>query len=172
MTTPTTEPTKTTQTAGAPVVRIPVGMEVTFVGMTLPHSGDRGAKPPSVGRKLAAPLASAAGRPIVLAYCWVKIEDARGHGFVVSDLRLMSNGREMFLNFPSEVRKLACRNCGGRNVPRAKFCNWCGLAVEGGAVDYHDLFRPSNDRTAAMILSAVQLEYAEKMRDVAAVETA
>lgn len=154
-----------TQTAAAPVVRIPVSMEVTFVGMTLPHTNDRGAKPPATGRKLAAQSAPAAvaGRPMVLAYCWVKIEDSRGHGLIVSDLRLMTNGREQFINYPTEVRKLACRHCDGRNIPRAKFCNWCGLAIEGGPVDYHDVLKPNNERTATMILTAVQKAYTAKL---------
>ena len=170
----TTNPPETTPprtaTAGTAVIRIPVSLAVTHVGMTLPHANDSGAAPPRAGRRLTGHTAKPpgeAGRPVVLAYCWIKLEDSRGHGIVISDLRLMTNGREQFINYPSEVRKLSCRQCSGKNVPRAKFCNWCGLAVDAGPIEYHDTVRPNNDRTAAMILEAVQKEYAARIGSAA-----
>lgn len=128
------------------------GMRVSYVEMTLPQNPER--------------YVPGSKRPALLAYCWVQIEDAAGHRFAISDIRLKQNATGHFLDYPAEVREIKCGECAGRNKPKARFCNWCGKPKTVYLDNPHnDLIRPCNKPTGEMVLSAVLAAYRAKIAE-------
>jgi hypothetical protein len=152
-----------TRPATVPPPGTPAGIRVAYVSVTLPpqrRPPERAATPGRTlaGRTLGTPERS--GRPALVAYCWCKIEDGRGLGFRISDIKLMFDGRRFFLNYPAEVREVKCGGCGGTNKPRATYCNWCGRATAATEPpSYHDLIFPLNGPSNELLLAALVPAY-------------
>lgn len=124
------------------------GMRVETVGMTLEQ---RHAKPPP-------------GCSAVLGYCWLTLADGLGNRFAVSNCRLIEWGSgDRDVNYPKEQRPERCPSCSGTNKPAAKFCNDCGGRLTPPVnvkPRYHQHANPACDKTAGMILRAVEEAYA------------
>jgi len=155
-----------TRPATVPPDGTPPGLRVAYISVTLP-AGVADAARATPGRSIAGRLGGPdrPGRPVLVAFGWVKIEDGGGLGFRISDLRLMRDGRGFFLNYPQEVREAKCR-CGGTNKPKARFCNWCGVSLEAGEpAGYHDLIFPLNKPSHELVLAAMVAAYEDALAE-------
>ena len=84
--------------------------------------------------------------------------------FVVRDLRIIRNERQVFVAKPSRKTTAACSQCHGRNVVNSAYCNHCGSADPGGedpkqTQPFTDLAHPITRRFREKLEQTVLNEY-------------
>lgn len=94
------------------------------------------------------------------AFCSVTFDDV----FVVHDLKIIEGTKGLFVSMPSRKLTARCRQCGGKNHMKARYCNQCGGHLEDGRVIrgangwpklHIDLAHPINSVCRRAIQSAV-----------------
>lgn len=151
----------------------PSGIRVAHVEITLPGGFTRIG--PAANPDAAIPASVKMTEPALLAFVKLTIEDGAGIGYTFTNLRLLRGPNGWSLTMPTDPKRPTCthdhggRPCGGRNVPLANYCNWCGgpLAPVRDPI-YHEVVRCVNAPSASLLLSAVlaayRIEHAGRMR--------
>ncbi len=63
----------------------------------------------------------------LLAYASVLIDDS----LCIRDLKIV-DGSTPFVAMPARRHTFHCRECRQKNALTARFCNWCGITLDGG----------------------------------------
>jgi len=64
------------------------------------------------------------------AFCSITIDGE----FVVRDIKIIEGRGGYFMAMPSKKMSDCCKNCGGKNHLRAKYCNNCGKALASSRI--------------------------------------
>lgn len=114
-------------------------------------------------------------RPLgsVVAFASVRVDDGRGFGFTVSDVRLLwdEGFGKYWVQMPNEPKREACphlthgRPCGCKNPTKANYCNACGgPLVPSHRHAFTDLVAPLNTATRDMLLAALIERHEQTVR--------
>ena len=84
--------------------------------------------------------------------------------FVVRDVKVIEGNKGLFVAMPSRRMKQPCPKCNHRNVVRSRYCNNCGVSLEGSQVQPRDdNARQNEHRDIAHPISLECREYIQKL---------
>jgi stage V sporulation protein G len=94
--------------------------------------------------------------------------------FVVREVKVIEGDQGFFVAMPSRKAMERCRQCGGRNVVQAQYCNQCGRELprrpppttrEGREKIYLDVAHPINSKCRKMVHDAVMEAYRQEKQE-------
>ena len=113
------------------------------------------------------------GRDKLRGFASLIIDDC----LVVRDLKIIEGEQGLFLAMPSRKLQDRCRECGGKNALRARFCNDCGVRLTNGRGErdergrvrlYADIAHPihqeGRDELQRRVVAAYREELAASLR--------
>jgi stage V sporulation protein G len=113
------------------------------------------------------------GRDKLRGFASLTLDDC----LVIRDLKIIEGEQGLFVAMPSRKLQHRCRECGGKNVLRARYCNECGQRLTAESVEsngqgrarlYADIAHPihqaGRDELQRRVLAAFQEEQARSRR--------